>query len=262
MTARLEHRLQGPSGAPVVVLPGSLGTTKEIWEPQLDALSRFRVLLCDLRGHGSSDVPPGPYSVAELGQDVLGLLDELGIERASFCGLSLGGAVGLWLAAEQPQRIEQLLVGCSSARFDPDGRYRQRAEQVRAHGIESIADAVLERWFTAETRGRRPELVARYRERLLATPAEGYAGCCEAVSDWDFRERLQEIETPTLVIAGQRDEATPPAQAELLASRIPDARLALLERAAHQANVERPDAFERLLARHLAGAPTGERSVA
>jgi 3-oxoadipate enol-lactonase len=262
MIARLEHRLQGPEDAPVIVLPSSLGTTHAIWEPQLPALAQFRILLCDLRGHGGSEAPAGPYSVAELAQDVLDLLDALRLERFAFCGLSLGGAVGLWLAAERPRRVERLLVGCSSARFDPDRRYLQRAEQVRAHGMESVADAVLERWFTRETRARRPALVARYRERLLATPVEGYAGSCEAIAAWDFRERLAAIEAPTLVIAGLEDEATPPEHGEQLAGRISHARLALLERAAHQANAERPRAFDRLLVGHLTGAPMREGLVA
>ncbi|MGZ4462885.1 MAG: 3-oxoadipate enol-lactonase [Gaiellaceae bacterium] len=251
----LGHRLQGPEDGPLLVLPGSLGTTVAIWEPQLDALAGFRLLLCDLRGHGTSEVPPGPYSVRQLGQDLLDLLDELRLDRVSLCGLSLGGAVGIWLAAERPERIERLVLACTSARFASDDRYRRRAATVRESGIASIAESVIERWFTPAFRARRPDVVAAYRERLLATPVEGYAASCEAIADWDFHERLGEIRTPTLVLAAEGDEATPPEHAELLASGIPGARLQLLPQAAHQANAEQPERFARLVSEHLAGTP-------
>jgi 3-oxoadipate enol-lactonase len=246
---RLRHRIDGPDDAPVLVLANSLGTTLELWDRNVDAwISDFRVLRYDARGHGGSDVPPGPYTVEQLGRDVLGLLDELGLERASFCGTSLGGATGLWLAANAPERIERLVVACSSARFgEPDG-WRERAELVRAGGVEAIADGVVSRWFTADAPR---ELVHAHRAMLVSTPPDGYVATCEAVGAWDFRDRLGEISADTLVIAAAEDRAAPLEYSELIAERVPSSRLVVLDRAAHLANVERADAFSQLVAEHV-----------
>jgi 3-oxoadipate enol-lactonase len=246
---RLRHRLDGPDDAPVLVLANSLGTTLELWDRNVDRwTSDFRVLRYDARGHGGSDVPPGPYSVEQLGRDVLGLLDELGIDRASFCGTSLGGATGLWLAANAPERFERLVVACSSARFgEPDG-WRERAELVRGGGVEAIADVVVSRWFTADAPR---ELVDAHRAMLVSTPRDGYVATCEAVGGWDFRDRLGEISADTLVIAAAEDRAAPLEYSELIAERVPSSRLVVLDRAAHLANVERADAFCELVVEHV-----------
>jgi 3-oxoadipate enol-lactonase len=246
---RLRHRIDGPDGAPVLVLANSLGTTLELWDGNVDAwTSSLRVLRYDARGHGGSDVPRGPYTVEQLGRDVLGLLDELGIERASFCGTSLGGATGLWLAANAPERIGGLVVACSSARFgEPDG-WRERAERVRAGGMEAIADVVVSRWFTLEAPR---ELVNAYRAMLVSTPPDGYAATCEAVGAWAFRDRLVDVRADTLVIAAAEDRAAPLEYSELIAERVPSSRLVVLERAAHLANVERADAFSELVVEHV-----------
>ena len=246
---RLRHRIDGPDDAPVLVLANSLGATLELWDRNIDAWSpSLRVLRYDARGHGGSDVPPGPYTVEELGRDVLGLLDGLGIERASFCGTSLGGATGLWLAANAPERIECLVVACSSARFgEPDG-WRERAELVRAGGMEAIADVVVSRWFTHKAPR---ELVDAHRAMLVSTPPDGYAATCEAVGAWDFRDRLAEVRADTLVIAAAEDRAAPLEYSELIADRVPSSRLVVLERAAHLANVERADAFSELVEAHV-----------
>ena len=171
---KLRHRLEGPDGAPVLLLANSLGTTLELWDQNVDAWTpNVRVLRYDARGHGGSDVPPGPYSLELLGRDALGLLDELGIERASFCGVSLGGATGLWLAANAPERIDRLVVACSSARFGEPTGWHERAELARTEGMEAIADAVVSRWFTPDAPR---ELVAAHRadarldRRPTATP--------------------------------------------------------------------------------------------
>ena len=246
---RLRHRLDGPDDAPVLVLANSLGTTLELWDGNVDAWkSSLRVLRYDARGHGGSDVPRGPYTVEQLGRDVLGLLDGLGIERASFCGTSLGGATGLWLAANAPERIERLVVACSSARFGEPAGWHERAERVRAGGVEAIADVVVSRWFTHDAPR---ELVDAYRAMLVSTPPDGYAATCEAVGAWDFRDRLAEVRADTLVIAAAEDRAAPLEYSELIAERVPSSRLVVLERAAHLANVERADAFSELVVEHV-----------
>lgn len=236
---RLAHDFHGPEDAPVLVLPCSLGTSRELWDPAL-LDSEHRVLRVELRGHGGSPAPPGPYTVAELARDVLELLDELGLERFALCGLSLGGMVAMWLAVHVPERLERLVLACTSARMQAPDAYAERAATVRRDGIEPVADAILSRWFSGLTG---PETRARFREILLGTAPEGYAGCCEALARWDFRDELARVSVPTLVIAGESDEATPKADTDLLAARIPGARLVVLPGAAHLANVERPRDF-------------------
>ena len=245
----LRHRIDGPVDAPVLVLANSLGTTLELWDRNVDAwTSNVRVLRYDARGHGGSDVPPGPYSVELLGRDVLGLLDGLGIERASFCGTSLGGATGLWLAANAPERIERLVAACSSARFGEPAGWFERAELVRTQGMEGIADLVVSRWFTPEAPR---ELVDAHRAMLVSTPPDGYAATCEAVAAWDFRDRLGAIRAETLVIGAAEDRAAPLENSKLIADGVPSSRLVVLDRAAHLANVERADSFSELVAEHV-----------
>ena len=249
--AELHYLLEGPEDAPVVVMANSLGTTLRMWDEQASALNdRFRTLRYDHRGHGGSPIPLGPYTIEDLGRDVLALLERLGIERASFCGLSLGGMVGMWVASEAPERIERLVLCCTAARFASDV-YDSRARTVREHGVAEIADDVLERWFTPAFRASQRDVVERARRMLLDTPAEGYASCCEAVRDADLRSRLGAIRAPTLVIAGADDPAAPPEQAELICDAIPRARLVVIEQAAHLANVEQPEALTQALLDHL-----------
>jgi 3-oxoadipate enol-lactonase len=248
----LAHLVEGRPDAPVLVLPSSLGTTRELWEPQIHAFERgFRVLRYEHRGHGRSPAPPGPYSMSDLGADALDLLDELGIERAVWCGLSLGGMVGMWLAVHAPGRLSGLVLACTSARIASPDAYRERAALVRERGIEPVADAIVARWFTVTTFEERPELPERFRAIVASQPVEGYAGSCEALAGWDFREELASIPVPTLVVAGSEDEATPAPETDLIAERIPGARHAVLDGAAHLANLERPDAFLDAVLPHL-----------
>lgn len=250
---RLHHRLEGPTEAPVLALPSSLGTTIELWDTNVARWSKsFRVLRYDQRGHGRSDTPSGPYAVEDLATDFLELLDELGIERVCFCGLSLGGAPAMWLAAHAPERIDRLVLACTSARFGDPQPWLDRAALVREHGLEPLADSLLGRWFTARFAAAQPEIVSRFRELLLATPREGYAGSCEALAAWDFRDRLAVIQAPTLVLAAAEDPSTPPDHARLLARRIPAAKLAVFPDAAHLVNVEQAEAFSQLVREHLA----------
>jgi 3-oxoadipate enol-lactonase len=250
-TVELRPLLEGPEDAPVLVLSNSLGTTLAMWDEQAPALSeRFRLLRYDHRGHGGSPVPPGPYKIEDLARDVLVLLDRLEVERFSFCGLSIGGIVGMWLAAEAPERVERLVLCCTSARFPPD-TFDSRARTVRAEGVSAIADAVVERWFTPAFREGSPEVVERARRMLLDTPAEGYAGCCEAVRDADLSNRLGMVSAPTLVVAGANDPAAPPNQTGLIRDSIPGASLEVIPDAAHLANMEQPEAITQAILDHL-----------
>ena len=252
MSVELHHRLDGPSRAPVLVLSNSLGTSLGMWDDQLPALAdQFRVLRYDQRGHGRTPAPPGPYSVAELGRDAQALLDRLGFERVSFCGASLGGMAAMWLAINAPERIDRLVLCCTSAHLPPRETWTERAATVRAQGMDAIVDAALERWFTPALAERRPQAVERTRRALLDTPAEGYAGCCEAIAAHDLRQELGLIRAPTLVIAAADDPATPPEHGQLIADAIDGARFVALEPARHLAVVERPKEFTRELLGHL-----------
>ena len=249
MTVELHHRIEGPDGAPVLMFAGALGTTHAMWDDQAAALSgRFRVLRYDHRGHGGSPVPPGPYTLDGLVDDVLALLDRLGLERVTFCGLSLGGAVGMALALRAPERIERLVLACTTMHFGPPEQWLDRAATVRDHGIEALAPSVLERWLTPTAP---PEMVARLYSLLRSTPAEGYAGCCEAIAGYDLRGALGAVRAPTLAIAAAHDPATPPAQLEAIVAEVPGARLHVLGDAAHLANVEQVGAFNHALVSFL-----------
>jgi 3-oxoadipate enol-lactonase len=258
VTVELHHRCDGPAGAPVVMLSNSLGTSLEMWEPQLPALTQgFRVLRYDQRGHGGSPAPPSPYTIDELGSDALDLLNRLGLERVSFCGTSLGGMTGMWLAINAPDRIERLALCCTAPRLGPPEMWAERAATVRAEGMEAILDAQLDRWFTPEFRESGAEAVERTRQGLLAASPDGYVGCCEAIAALDLRPGLASIHAPTLVIAAAEDEATSPEHGRLIADSISGARFVLIERARHLAGVERPDAVTPPLLEHLlAEAPT------
>ena len=249
----LNYVLEGPEDAPILVLANSLGTTLDMWDGQASALrEQFRLLRYDHRGHGDSAVPDGPYEIDNLGRDVLALLDLLEIELASFCGLSLGGMVGMWLASHAPERIDRLVLCCTSARLGPPGNWSSRAATVRAEGLEAIADATMERWFTTELIENDPESIEWARRMLLGIPPEGYAGCCEAIRDMDLTGKLGNIEASTLVIAGADDEAITLDHMELIRDSIPDARLEVIQQAAHLANVEQPEAVTRAMQEHLA----------
>jgi 3-oxoadipate enol-lactonase len=253
-SVELHHQLGGVSGAPAVLLGGSLGTTLAMWQPQLAALGeRFAVACYDHRGHGGSPVLAGPYTIDELGADVLGLLDRLALERVSYCGLSLGGMVGMWLAINAPARIERLVLIGTSAHLPPAEGWTQRAATVRDAGSpEAVADAVITRWFTEPFRREHPDVVAHHRAMIAGTSAEGYAGCCEAIAAMDLRSGLARISAPTLVIGAEQDPATPPEHARTIAAGISAARLEILDRGAHLSSVERATDVTRLIVDHLA----------
>jgi len=242
---RLHYRLDGDESLPVLVLSNSLGTNLDMWTPQVAAFTKhFRVLRYDTRGHGASSVPAGPYKIEQLGADVIGLLDDLQIERAHFCGLSMGGITGMWLALAHPQRLSKLVLCNTAAYIGPPENWTNRAAAVERDGVESIAPAVVDRWLTPGFAAKRPELVKYLRGMLGATDAQGYAANCLAVRDADLREQIKHIALPTLVIAGSGDLPTPPRDGQYLAQTIPGARFVELE-AAHISNLQQVELFTR-----------------
>ena len=248
------HRVDGPEGAPVLVLANSLGTSWAMWDPQMPTLaSRFRVVRYEHRGHGGTPAPPGPYRIEQLGGDVLELLDALGAEAASVCGVSLGGMVAMWLAAHAPERIDRLVLASTAAELPPPGQWIERAATVRASGPSVLLDGLMGRWFTAGLVDRRPEVRRLVADMLGQAEAEGYAGCCEAIAAMDQRDDLGAIRAPTLVIAGADDPVTPPSIALAVQAGIPGAALVVLAGAAHLANIEQPERFSAAVVEHLAG---------
>ena len=246
----LRADVSGPQGAPPVLLLHSLGCDHIMWHPQARALaSSFRVVAPDARGHGRSGAPGGDYTLDRLGRDALVVLDAAGIGQAHVCGLSMGGLVAQWLAIHAPARIGRLVLANTASRIGSQALWQQRLAAVREGGMAAIADAVLGRFFQP---GFDPDIVARFRDRLITTGVAGYAGCCAALRDGDLTARLGAIASPTLVITGYADTSTPPAQGQALADAIPRARLVSLA-AAHLSSVEQANMFTEALLEHLAG---------
>jgi 3-oxoadipate enol-lactonase len=253
MTAcEVHHTFAGPEGGEVVVLSNSLGTTLEMWDAQAGVLARGRrVLRYDMRGHGRSPVPDAPYAIADLGADLVALLDRNGIERASLWGVSLGGMASMWVAAHAPERVDRLVLCSTSALMGPPETWTERAALVRQSGMGAVADSVVARWFTPGFAATAPDVVAGIRAQLAATPPEGYAACCEAIRAMDLRPDLPSISAPTLVIAAEGDPSTPPVHARTIAALIPGARLEVLDRGSHLVNVEAPELVTPLVTTHL-----------
>jgi 3-oxoadipate enol-lactonase len=240
---RIAWRMDGPENAPVLVLSNSLGTAMAMWTSQVPALSEhFRLLRYDTRGHGKSSVLPGEIGLDRLGRDVLELLDTLGIARAHFCGLSLGGMTGQWLGVFAPERIDRLVLANTSSFMGPPESWQTRINLVRDLGMVAIVEAVLERWFTPGFAARGEDAIEETRQLLLATDPQGYSGCCAAIRDMDLRPVARLIAAPSLIIAGSEDPATPPDHAKRLAFAVAGSKLVSL-RAAHLSNIEQSDAF-------------------
>ncbi len=245
----LHYRIDGPDTAPVVVLIHAIGTSLDMWAPQIPALSRdYRVVSVDLRGHGGSGAPAGPYAMGELAADVLALLDALHVERASVCGLSLGGMVGITMAATAPDRVERLVAACVVAFPAMPSAWRDRAQRVLAGGTAAVSDLVADRWGY---RDRAPEIGAQVRAMLAATSPAGYAACCEAIAAMDLRPLLPLVAAPTLLLAGSEDPAAPESVARELSAAMPDARVLVIDGAAHLLNVESPAATTAAILEHL-----------
>jgi len=239
----IHYALTGAPDAPVVVLSNSLGTNFTMWDLQAPALEEhFRLLRYDTRGHGRTGVPPGPYTIEELGRDVLGLLDGLKLDRVHFCGLSMGGLIGQWLGVHAPERINRLVLCSTCPKIGTPEMWNPRIEAIRKSGMNAIATSIIERWLTPEFRARAPQPTLALLGLLQATSPAGYTACCEALRDADLREAITTIRTPVQVIMGARDPATPAADGRAMAQRIPNARYAELD-ASHLCNVESPDRF-------------------
>jgi 3-oxoadipate enol-lactonase len=244
---RLRYEIDGNPAGPPVLFSNSLGTTHALWNPQLEALSpTFRIIRYDTRGHGSSGVPDGPYTIDVLGLDAIAILDAVGVEQTHVCGLSLGGLTAMWLAVHRPDRVRSVTLVSTAARIANAMMWEERIVQVQTSGVAPLADAAMGRWFSHSFRDSHPGVVAIYHRMLSETPAVGYAACCAAIRDADLRSAIARISSPTLIIAGHHDPVTPPADAEAMRERIPGSRVSLLD-AAHILNVEQAAVFNDLL---------------
>jgi 3-oxoadipate enol-lactonase len=248
---QLHYCLDGAPGAPVLVLSHGLGLALGMWNAQMPAWrTRFRVLRYDTRGHGASPMPARPSSINDLGGDVVALLDHLHIERAHFCGLSLGGLTGMWLGVNAPRRIASLVLANTAAQIGTREMWDMRIATVNAQGMQAISDAAIARWFTPDFIAKSPEVVAELKAIFERTPAAGYVSCCAANRDADLRGAVDRITAPTLVIGGRHDVATPPEAGQWLAQRIAVARYVELP-TAHLSNLEMPDDFAALITDHI-----------
>jgi 3-oxoadipate enol-lactonase len=245
----INYDVSGPGDAPVVAMSHSLASSRVMWDPQLAVLSQtYRVLRIDTRGHGLSDAPAGAYTLDLLGDDALALLDELGIGRVHWVGLSMGGMIGQNLALRAPERLASLAI-CNSSSQVPAAAapvWGERIAAAQKSGMAALADGTMERWFTEGYRAKRTQQLEQTRLEFLRTPVDGYVGCCEAIRQLDYTDRLGNVKTPTLIIAGQHDQGTPLAASEVMKAKIPGAELVVLE-AAHFSNVEQDKAFTEAL---------------
>jgi 3-oxoadipate enol-lactonase len=249
---RFNYLLDGPANAPVVVFSNSLGTNLSMWDRQIPALTRkFRVLRYDMRGHGLSGVPPGPYTIEGLASDIVGLLDVLKIARAHFCGISIGGALGQWLGVNAANRFKSLVLSNTAARIGTADTWNTRIKNVREGGMAAIADAVISRWFSEDFVKKFPESVEATRQMLLHTLPEGYVATCAALREMDQRETVERVSVRTLVMAGAKDGVTTPADGRFLVQRIHGAQYVELN-AAHLSNIEDADVFTDALMKFIA----------
>src|ERR1700692_163482 len=264
----LNVSVEGRDGGPTLMLSNSLGCTLRMWEPQMKAFTHLsRVTRYDRRGHGKSGVPPGPYSMARFGRDVLAILDDLNIDKVHWWGLSMGGMVGQWLGANAPDRFGKIILSNTACYYPDPTNWLNRIKAVKEGGIAAIADTVIAGWLTADFREREPQITANMKALLLAPPLQAYPACGEALSTLDQRALWPKIKSPTLVIAGRHDMATPVAAGEFIRSKIPGASMTILD-AAHISNVEQPHAFSDAVIGFLAQrwhqpscAPTGRENA-
>lgn len=236
-------QIDGPAEGPVLLLSNSLSSDLSMWDDQVPTwVQRFRVVRYDQRGHGGSIVPAGPYSMDQLGGDAIGIMDALGVEKAHFCGLSLGGMVGMWLLTHAPERIGKAVLANTAAYMGPVELWDGRIKTARRGGMEALVEPTIERWFPEHFRLAAPATINRMRAMILRTPVEGYMGCCAAIRDMDQRTAIRSITNPVLVIIGSRDPATKPADGKLIASSVENAETLTLD-TAHISNIEQPKAF-------------------
>jgi 3-oxoadipate enol-lactonase len=246
------YTVDGPDSGPVLVLSNSLGTTHKMWDAQIPALSKtYRVIRYDRRGHGQSSSPPSPYSLEDLGNEALAVIDAVGAKSVLWCGLSMGGMTGLWLAANHPDHIKKLIVASSATFMPPPELWNGRIKTAQDKGMEVLAAPTMQRWFTADFIRSSQDKVAGIREQFLQTTVDGFAGCAAAMRDMDLRETVKTIRAPTLVIVGADDQGTTPAEAGIIVNRVPNARGVILK-GSHIVNVEAPEAFTKEVLEFLA----------
>jgi 3-oxoadipate enol-lactonase len=247
---RINYVLSGKKGAPVVALSHSLGSSLEMWHPQIAVLEpHYQVLRYDMRGHGKTDVPRGPYSLELLAEDVVGLLDALRIERIHFIGLSIGGMIGQSLALSQVRRLQTLILCDTAAIVPKEGQpaIQERVDAARERGLKALLEPTMERWFTPSFIEKNPPSLGIIRREFLATPVEGYVGCSEALRKLNYLDRLPAIKLPTLVIVGEEDPGAPVAAAKAIHERIAESDLVIIPSARHLSNVEQPEIVNKAL---------------
>lgn len=250
----LNYQIDGPEDAPALLMSNSLGTNFQMWDSQVEDFSKaYRVIRYDSRGHGKSGAPDGAYSMEMLSNDALGLLDHLSIEKAHYCGLSKGGMIGQWMAAHTPHRFHRMVFANTSA-FMPQGAttWEDRVNRVTSGGMNAIVDMVVDIWLTDNFRTAKPDIVSNVREMILATPPDGYCGCCWAIAGMDNRETNKTVEVPILVIIGEHDIATPPDHGAAIADSIPGAKTTILD-GAHLSNIEDTAGFNNAVLNFLNG---------
>lgn len=241
--AEINYQTFGDANKPAIVFSNSLGTKYSMWQPQIDALQNdFFVICYDTRGHGASSAPQGPYTIEQLGQDVSNLLDHLNIKKASFCGISMGGLTGQWLALHKPEYFNYVIVCNTAAKVGQEQAWNERAALVREQGLQPIAATAASRWFTERFIQSQAAVVESLSNDLAAGSAEGYASCCEALAKADLREELKNIKVPVLVIAGQQDPVTTVVDGQFMVDRIPNSQLFEIN-ASHISNIECPNEF-------------------
>jgi len=249
---RMHYEVSGPAGAPTLVFSNSLGTDLSMWDGQAPEFAKkYRVVRYDKRGHGQSSAPAGPYGIETLGRDVLALFDFLQLDKVHFCGLSIGGQTGMWLGVNAPERVNKLALCNTAAKIGTLEGWNTRIDAVQNGGTKSVADVVLARWFTFEFRASHEAEVTPVREALERADTAGYVACCAAVRDFDYREKVSAIRTPTLVISGTHDPAASPQDGRWLAEQIPGARFVELN-ASHISNIEARERFTTELGQFLA----------
>lgn len=242
----INYELSGKEGAPMVVLSHSLSSSMIMWEPQLAVLEpRFQVLRYDMRGHGQSDAPEGAYTLEQLGEDVIGLLDALEVKTVHFVGLSIGGMIGQCLGLNHAHRLDRLVLCDTTAIIPVEARqlFVEREQAAREKGMAALVQGTLERWFTPSYLQENPPEVEMIRDQVLATPVAGYVGCSQAIMGLNYLDRLSEIQLPTLIMVGEDDPGTPVSESEAIHERIPGSRLEVLPHAAHLSNIEQANAF-------------------
>ena len=242
--------VSGPEGAPVVVLSHSLGSSGVMWEHQVPALvERYRVVRYDTRGHGGTDAPAGPYTLDMLGDDAVAMLDALDIDRVHWVGLSMGGMIGQNVALRHPARLASAVLCDTTCRVPDEAKpmWDERIATAERSGMSALCDATMERWFTAPYRAREPKDMQVIREQFLSTPTSGFVGCCQAIRELDYADRLSSVDLPVHLVVGADDPSTPPAAARAIQERISGASLEIIDGAAHLSNVEQPETFNRSL---------------